>query len=53
LPPARPDLPPAPADAGRYTQPRAEPVRPDAGRGRPVPRPPQSRNGRQSPNYQR
>jgi hypothetical protein len=49
VPPGRPDVPPGRADAGRYTQPR-----PDPGRGEPVRRPPPpSRNGRQSPHYQR
>jgi hypothetical protein len=49
VPPGRPDVPPGRADAGRYTQPR-----PDPGRAEPVRRPPPpSRNGRQSPHYQR
>jgi hypothetical protein len=57
LPPARPeptpgraDVPPARADVGRYVPPR-----PEAGRAEPVrrPPPPPSRNGRQSPHYQR
>jgi hypothetical protein len=49
LPPGRPDAPPSRADVGRYTQPR-----PDPGRAEPVRRPPPpSRNGRQSPHYQR
>jgi hypothetical protein len=49
LPPGRADVPPGRADAGRYTQPR-----PDPGRAEPVRRPPPpSRNGRQSPHYQR
>jgi hypothetical protein len=49
LPPGRADVPPGRADVGRYTQPR-----PDPGRAEPVRRPPPpSRNGRQSPHYQR
>jgi hypothetical protein len=56
VPPARPeptpgraDLPQGRADAGRYTQ-----ARPDPGRAEPMRRPPPpSRNGRQSPHYQR
>jgi hypothetical protein len=49
LPPGRADVPPGRADVGRYTQPR-----PDTGRAEPVRRPPPpSRNGRQSPHYQR
>jgi hypothetical protein len=49
LPPGRADVPPGRADVGRYTQPR-----PDSGRAEPVRRPPPpSRNGRQSPHYQR
>jgi hypothetical protein len=47
LPPGRTDLPPGRADAGRYTQQRPEPRRSEQ---RP---PPPSRNGRQSPHYQR
>ena len=50
LPAGRADLPPSRADVGRYTQPR-----PEAGRTEPArrPPPPPSRNGRQSPHYQR
>jgi len=49
LPAGRTDLPPGRADVGRYAQPR-----PEAGRSEPVRRPPPpSRNGRQSPHYQR
>jgi hypothetical protein len=50
LPPGRADLPPGRADVGRYAQPR-----PEAGRADPLrrPPPPPSRNGRQSPHYQR
>ena len=50
LPPGRADLPPGRADVGRYTQ-----ARPEAGRAEPMrrPPPPPSRNGRQSPHYQR
>jgi hypothetical protein len=50
LPPGRTDLPPGRADVGRYAQPR-----PEAGRADPLrrPPPPPSRNGRQSPHYQR
>jgi len=58
LPPGRADLPPSRADVlppsrpevGRYAQPR-----PEAGRAEPLRRtpPPPSRNGRQSPHYQR
>ena len=50
LPTARDDLPPGRADVSRPSQ-RAEPYR--AERSEPVRRPPQSRNGRQSPHYQR
>jgi hypothetical protein len=56
VPPARPeptpgraDVPPGRADAGRYAAPRPEGGRPETVR-RP---PPPSRNGRQSPHYQR
>jgi hypothetical protein len=52
LPPGRADLPPGRADVSRYSQPRGEGA-PDHGRSEPVRRPPQSRNGRQSPHYQR
>ena len=50
LPPGRADLPPGRADVGRYAPPR-----PEAGRAEGVrrPPPPPSRNGRQSPHYQR
>jgi hypothetical protein len=50
LPPTRADvLPPTRPEVGRYPQPR-----PDPGRAEPVRRPPPpSRNGRQSPHYQR
>jgi hypothetical protein len=50
VPPGRADVPPGRADVGRYTQ-----ARPEAGRADPVrrPPPPPSRNGRQSPHYQR
>src|ERR1700752_264918 len=51
LTPNRADaLPPARPEVGRYAQPR-----PEAGRSEPVrrPPPPPSRNGRQSPHYQR
>jgi hypothetical protein len=51
LPPARTDVAPGRADGGRYAQPGPEP-----GRTEPVrrpPSPPPSRNGRQSPHYQR
>jgi hypothetical protein len=51
LPPSRADvLPPSGPEVGRYAQPR-----PEAGRAEPVrrPPPPPSRNGRQSPHYQR
>lgn len=47
LPPGRSDLPPSRADVGRYTQ-----QRPDLRRSEQRP-PPPSRNGRQSPHYQR
>jgi hypothetical protein len=48
LPPGRADLPPGRADVGRYAP------RPEAGRAEGVRRPPPpSRNGRQSPHYQR
>ncbi len=49
-PTGRADLPPGRADVGHYSQ-RAEPHRPE--RSEPVRRPPQARNGRQSPHYQR
>jgi hypothetical protein len=51
LPPSRDDvLPPSRPEVGRYAQPR-----PEAGRAEPLRRtpPPPSRNGRQSPHYQR
>jgi hypothetical protein len=48
VPTGRADMPPGRADANRYAQPRPEP-----GRSDPVRRPPQPRNGRQSPHYQR
>jgi hypothetical protein len=50
LPAGRADMPPGRADVGRYAQPR-----PEAGRAEPIrrPPPPPSRNGRQSPHYQR
>jgi hypothetical protein len=50
-PPGRADaLPPSRPEAGRYAPPR-----PETGRAEPVrrPPPPASRNGRQSPHYQR
>ena len=47
LPPGRTDVPPGRADVGRYTQ-----QRPDARRSEQR-QPPPSRNGRQSPHYQR
>jgi hypothetical protein len=50
LPPGRADLPPGHADVGRYAQPRPDTVRPEPLRRPP---PPPSRNGRQSPHYQR
>ncbi|WP_102141245.1 trehalose monomycolate transport factor TtfA [Mycobacterium hubeiense] len=46
VPPGRPDMPPGRADVGRYP-------RPEPGRAEPIRRPPPSRNGRQSPHYQR
>ncbi|MGV0746200.1 trehalose monomycolate transport factor TtfA [Mycolicibacterium sp. XJ870] len=49
LPPGRADAPPGRGDVGRYTQQRMEPGRSDSIR-RP---PPQARNGRQAPHYQR
>ena len=48
LSPGRADLPPGRTDVGRYAPPRRE-----AGRAEPARRPPQSRNGHQSPHYQR
>jgi hypothetical protein len=50
LPTASVDLPPGRAEVSRHGQ-RTEPYRPE--RSEPAPRPPQSRNGRQSPHYQR
>jgi hypothetical protein len=50
LPPGRADLPPGHADVGHYAQPRPDTVRPEPLR---CPPPPPSRNGRQSPHYQR
>ncbi|HJT92975.1 MAG TPA: trehalose monomycolate transport factor TtfA [Mycobacterium sp.] len=47
--PGRADVPPGRPDVARYTQPRPDPGRADPAR-RP---PPPSRNGRQSPHYQR
>ncbi|MBS1696223.1 MAG: hypothetical protein JST91_28900 [Actinobacteria bacterium] len=56
LPPGRGDLPPGRADVSRYTQPRSEHARTDTPPApRPDPadrRPPPSRNGRQSANFQ-
>ena len=48
--PAARDVPPSPADASRYGQ-RGESYRPERSEG--ARRPPQARNGRQSPHYQR
>jgi hypothetical protein len=50
VPPGRADMPPGPPEVGRYTQPHPEPGRAEAVRRPP---PPPSRNGRQSPHYQR
>jgi hypothetical protein len=50
LPPGRADPPPGHADVGRYAPPRPDSVRPEPARRPP---PPPSRNGRQSPHYQR
>jgi hypothetical protein len=52
LPTGRADVPPGRADVGRYTQQRPEAGRPEPVR-RTTPPPPPSRNGRQSPHYQR
>ena len=48
VPPGRADVPAGRADVARYAAPRRE-----SGRTEPARRPPQSRNGRQSPHYQR
>src|ERR1700752_2889292 len=50
LPPSRGDVPPGRADVGRYARPRPDVVRSEPVRRQP---PPPSRNGRQSPHYQR
>ncbi|HTH87451.1 trehalose monomycolate transport factor TtfA [Mycobacterium sp.] len=51
LPPGRADvLPPSRPEVGRYAQPRPDVVRPEPMHRQP---PPPSRNGRQSPHYQR
>ncbi|ORA34211.1 trehalose monomycolate transport factor TtfA [Mycobacterium aquaticum] len=50
LPPGRADAPPGRGDVSRYTQPRQEPARSDTIRR---PAPPQARNGRHAPHYQR
>ncbi|MEE6166513.1 MULTISPECIES: trehalose monomycolate transport factor TtfA [Mycobacteriaceae] len=50
LPPGRADAPPGRGDVSRYTQQRQEPTRSDTIRR---PAPPQARNGRHAPHYQR
>src|ERR1700676_2533933 len=54
LPPGRADLPPSRADVLPPSRPEVGRSRPEAGRAEPLRRtPPPSRNGRQSPHYQR